>query len=256
MENGGLVYTGQLNLGSTGTMRIHDAARLTAVLVDTDAPPRITAGGGITFDGDEELFVQVAQGISATDESTWLDGFDDTGTSGTNPIANGTTVTGRTGQVALRTARGPSTVVEVGHIPLENGATKTTDTSVTSGVRLGVFGVDAPADRIDVTDPGASPGIPDWSPGAGGGGLVLGRGLGALGSALFGMFDAMPSSFACAGRSARRAPRCRCPVTSGPAPRTTTSSTGCGRGPEDAPALAGGTRRRGCTAPRWASTGR
>ena len=125
VENGGLVFTGQFNLGTTGTMRIHDAARLTAVLVDTAAPPQITAGGGITFDGDEELFVQVSPGIGAADESTYLDGFDDATSRGTNPIANGTPVVGRTGQVALRTARGPSTVVDVGHIPLEGAATCT-----------------------------------------------------------------------------------------------------------------------------------
>lgn len=47
IESGGLVFTGQFDLGSTGTMRIHDAARLTAVLADPDNPPRITAGGGI-----------------------------------------------------------------------------------------------------------------------------------------------------------------------------------------------------------------
>ena len=194
VENGGLVFTGQFDLGTTGTMRIHDAARLTAVLVDTDTPPQITAGGGITFDGDEELFVQVAPGISATDESTYLGGFDESGTSGTNPIANGTTVTGRNGQVALRTARGPSTVVDVGHIPLLNGATNTTGTSVQSEVRLGVFSVDAPADHTEVTVAQETPDVPAWSPSAGG--LVLGGGVSALGSALFDVFDAAMLSFA------------------------------------------------------------
>ena len=148
LENGGLVFTGQLDLGTTGTMRIHDATRLTAVLADSDAPPQITAGGGITFDGDEELFLQVAPGITETNERTYLDQL---ATADGNPIANGTPVTGRTGQVALRTARGPSMVVDVGHIPLVDRATHATATVVTSGMRLGAFTLDAPEDLSDLT---------------------------------------------------------------------------------------------------------
>ena len=196
IESGGLVFTGQFNLGTTGTMRIHDAARLTAVLADADAPPRITAGGGITFDGDEELFVQVAPDISAADETTYLGGFDDTGADGTNPIANGTSVTGRTGRVALRTETGLSTVVAVGHIPLSSGATNTTGTVVTSGVRLGEFSLDAPADATDLTLDGL-PQIPMLSHGAPSGlGMTLGGGVSALGAALFDVFDAEPVSIA------------------------------------------------------------
>ena len=211
VENGGLVFTGQFNLGTTGTMRIHDAARLTAVLVDTAAPPQITAGGGITFDGDEELFVQVSPGIGAADESTYLDGFDDATSRGTNPIANGTPVIGRTGQVALRTARGPSTVVDVGHIPLEGAATCTAigcpevvgsttwtaGTVVTSGVRLGVFTLDAPEDLAEVAISPETLGT-DGTGAAGGGGpgLSLGGGVGALGSAAFSVFDSHTLAFA------------------------------------------------------------
>lgn len=196
LESGGLVFTGQFDLGTTGTMRIHDAARLTAVLADPDAPPRITAGGGITFDGDEELFVQVAPDIGAQSEAAYLGGFDDSGANGTNPIANGTPVTGRTGQVALRTATGPSTVVDVGHIPLSNGATNTTGTVVTSGVQLGELSLDAPADATDLTVDGL-PTIPMFSRGARSGpGLTLGGGVSALGAALFDVFEAEPVSFA------------------------------------------------------------
>ena len=196
LESGGLVFTGQFDLGTTGTMRIHDAARLTAVLADPDAPPRITAGGGIAFDGDEELFVQVAPDISGADEATWLGGFDDSGANGTNPIADGTPVTGRTGQVALRTARGPSTVVDVGHIPLSNGAAKTANTMVASGVRLGKLSLDSPADATDLTLDGL-PRIPVFSHGAQGEpGMTLGGGVSALGAALFDVFEAGPASFA------------------------------------------------------------
>ena len=196
LESGGLVFTGQFNLGTTGTMRIHDAARLTAVLADPSAPPQITAGGGITFDGDEELFVQVAPDISAADETTYLGGFEDSSASGTNPIANDTPVTGQTGQVALRTARGASTVVDVGHIPLSDGDTNTASTVVTSGVRLGEFSLDAPGDATDLTVDGL-PTIPMFSQGAQSGtDLTLGGGVSALGAALFDVFDAEPASFA------------------------------------------------------------
>ena len=192
VENGGLVFTGQFNLGTTGTMRIHDAARLTAALVDAAAPPQITAGGGITFDGDAELFVQVSPDITDANETTYLNGFATSGTGGTNPIAHGTAVTGPTGttQVALRTARGPSTVGEVGHIPLVNGATNTAGTSVTSGVRLGVFTLDAPEDLTDLTvSPETLEATGTSAVGQGGSGLSLGGGVGALGSALSDLFD-------------------------------------------------------------------
>ena len=177
LENGGLTFTGQFNLGTTGSMRIHDAARLTAVLADASAPPQITAGGGITFDGDEELFLQVAPGIIATSEQTYLNQLN---TASGNPIANGTPVTGRTGQVALRTSRGPSTVVDVGHIPLQDGNTQTTGTSVTGGVRLGVMSLDAPSDLDDV----AIPILPRGGPT-----LALGGGVAGLGAALFSVLD-------------------------------------------------------------------
>ena len=199
VENGGLVFTGQFNLGTTGTMRIHDAARLTAALVDPAAPPQITAGGGITFDGDAELFVQVSPDITEANETTYLNGFETSGTGGTNPIAHGTEVTGPTGttQVALRTARGPSTVGEVGHIPLVNGATNTAGTVVTSGVRLGVFTLDAPEDLTDLTVSPETLEVTGTNPvRQGGPGLLLGGGVGALGSALSDLFDNGVPAFA------------------------------------------------------------
>lgn len=177
LENGGLTFAGQFNLGTTGTMRIHDAARLTAVLADPSAPPQITAGGGITFDGDEELFLQVTPAITATGEQRYLNQLR---TANGNPIANGTPVRGRTGQVALRTARGPATVVDVGHIPLDNGATQATGTIATAGVRLGVMSLDAPSDL----DEAAIPILPSAGPR-----LSLGGGVSGLGASLFSLLD-------------------------------------------------------------------
>ena len=196
IESGGLVFTGQFNLGTTGTMRIHDAARLTAVLADPDAPPKITAGGGITFDGDEELFVQVAPDISAAEEAAYLNAFENSAANSTSPIADGTPVTGLTGQVALRTARGPSTVVDIGRISLSDGRTSTARTLVTSGVRLGKFSLDAPGDATDLTVDGL-PTIPVFSHGPqSGSGLTFGGGVAALGAALFDVFEAESASFA------------------------------------------------------------
>ena len=196
LENGGLAFTGQFNLGSRGTMRIHDSARLTAVLVDPSAPPRITAGGGLTFDGDEELFVQVAPGTSADRERTYRGRLRWTSV---NPITNGTQVTGRNGRVALRTARGPSTVVEVGHIPLRNGRTHRSGTVVNSGVRLGEFNLDAPANLGDLTAgtgtvAGGAASLLSTSGASDD--LMLGGGVAQLSTALFGVFDAEVAEYA------------------------------------------------------------
>ena len=148
LEGGGLTFTGHFNLGNTGTMHIHDAARLSAVLENPSEPPRITAGGGITFDGDEELFVQAASTVDTRSVQTWLGGFTSAALA---PIADGTPIQGRTGQVALRTAYGPSTVVEVGHIPLSEGKTQVAGTMVDITMSLGVTDLDAPANLSELT---------------------------------------------------------------------------------------------------------
>ena len=194
LENGGLSYSGHFNLG-TGSMRIHDAARLTAVLDNPNAPPRITARGGLTFDGDEELFVQVTSAVSAARQSTYLSQLNRTAV---NPITHGTRIRGRTGRVALRTAHGTSRVVEVGHIPLTAGRTRAPGTVVRSGVRLGVVSLDAPANLSDLTTTTSTltggvtsllstPGEPD---------LVVGGGVAQLGATLFGTFDAEVPTYA------------------------------------------------------------
>ena len=199
VQNGGLTFTGQFNLGPRGTMRIHDSARLTAVLATPSAPPRITAGGGLTFDGDAELFVQVATGITLAQERAYLT-QSRFRLVNVNPIANGTRVTARTtGPVALRTARGPSAVVEVGHIPLlATGRTRTAGTVVRSGVRLGVFDLDAPANLGDLSA-GAdtvAAGAVSLLSASGESDLMLGGGVAELGAALFGVFDAEVPEFA------------------------------------------------------------
>ena len=199
VENGGLAFTGQFNLGPRGTMRIHDSARLTAVLANPSTPPRITAPGGLTFDGDAELFVQVARGVTLAQERAYLtqNQFRRVNVS---PIANGTRVTARTaGPVALRTARGSSTVVEVGHIPLlANGRTRTPGTMVTSGVRLGVFDLAAPANLGDLSAGADSlaAGVSSLLSAPGESDLMLGGGVAKLGAALFGVFDAEVPEFA------------------------------------------------------------
>lgn len=198
VENGGLTFTGRFNLGSRGTMRIHDSARLTAVLANPSARPRITAPGGLTFDGDAELFVQVAPGITLAQERAYLTQNQFRRVNVT-PIANGTRVTARTtGPVALRTARGPSSVVKVGYIPLANGRTRTAGTVVTSGVRLGVFDLAAPANLGDLSAGADSlaAGVSSLLSAPGESDLMLGGGVAELGAALFGVFDAEVPEFA------------------------------------------------------------
>ena len=199
VQNGGLTFTGQFNLGPRGTMRIHDSARLTAVLATPSAPPRITAGGGLTFDGDAELFVQVATGITLAQERAYLT-QSRFRLVNVNPIANGTRVTARTtGPVALRTARGPSAVVEVGHIPLlATGRTRTAGTVVRSGVRLGVYDLAAPPNLGDLSAAADSlaAGVSSLLSAPGESDLMLGGGVAELGAALFGVFDAEVPEFA------------------------------------------------------------
>ena len=199
VENGGLTFTGRFNLGSRGTMRIHDSARLTAVLANPSARPRITAPGGLTFDGDAELFVQVAPGITLAQERAYLTQNQFRRVNVT-PIANGTRVTARTtGPVALRTARGPSSVVKVGYILLANGRTRTAGTVVvTSGVRLGVFDLAAPANLGDLSAGADSlaAGVSSLLSAPGESDLMLGGGVAELGAALFGVFDAEVPEFA------------------------------------------------------------
>ena len=194
LENGGLTFSGHFNLGS-GSMHIHDPARLTAVLDITSAPPRITATGGLRFDGEEELFVQVTSNITAGHEETYLGRLRSTRF---NPITNGTPIQGRTGQVALRTAHGPSTVVEVGHIPLSSGETRTAGTVVTSGVRLGVVDLGAPEDFGDLYTGfrTVTPGLPSSASTWRGPDLMLGGGVAELSAALFGIFNAEITQFA------------------------------------------------------------
>ena len=198
VENGGLTFTGQFNLGPRGTMRIHDSARLTAVLANPSARPRITAPGGLTFDGDAELFVQVAPGITLAQERGYLT-QSRFRLANVNPIRNATPVTARTaGPVALRTVRGPSSVVEVGHIPLANGRTQMAQTVVRSGARLGVFDLDAPANIGDLTAGAATvaSGAASLLDAASEPGLRLGGEVAALGAALFGVFDAEVTEYA------------------------------------------------------------
>ena len=195
VENGGLAFTGQFNLGANGRVTIHDSARLSAVLANPNAPPRITAGGGLVFEGDKELFVQVAPGISAENWREWLGGFRNPDL---NPIADGTPVRGLPGPVALRTAHGTSRVVEVGQIPLRNGATRTAGTNVRSGVRLGVFDPDAPEDfeMLGSSLDGNERRQPSSLSARSGPGLALGGGVSALGAAVSDVFDAELPQFA------------------------------------------------------------
>ena len=194
LENGGLTFSGTFNLGS-GSMHIHDSARLTAVLENPSAPPRIIARGGLRFDRDEELFVQVTPAITAAGEQRYLSRLR---RHSDNPVMHGTPIQGPTGQLALRTAHGPSRVVEVGHIPLSNGRAQVPGTVVTSGVRLGAVNLGSP-ENFDNLYSGfrtVTRGLPSSASTWGGPDLMLGGGAAELSAALFGIFDAEITRFA------------------------------------------------------------
>ena len=76
LEEGGLTLAGHLNLGADGTLTVHDESRLTVevgdITEDTMDHGRITAGGGVVYEGLEaqeapELFMQI--GADATDNA-------------------------------------------------------------------------------------------------------------------------------------------------------------------------------------------
>ncbi len=68
LEEGGLELRGRVDLGAEGTVTVHDAARLTILVGDVTENPddhgSITAGGGVTFqqqeEGERTIYVQVA----------------------------------------------------------------------------------------------------------------------------------------------------------------------------------------------------
>ena len=74
LEEGGLTVAGHLNLGAEGTVTVHDGSRLAIevgdVTVDAADHGRITAGGGVIYQGQEApaLYVQVAADAAANRE--------------------------------------------------------------------------------------------------------------------------------------------------------------------------------------------
>lgn len=70
IENGSLIVAGHLDLGSTGEVTVHNHSKLVFefgnFIVDSNQQGRITAGGGVKFDGDSdpEISLQLTAGMS------------------------------------------------------------------------------------------------------------------------------------------------------------------------------------------------
>ena len=66
IEEGGLVITGHMNLGATGTVEVQDGTQLTGLLTQ-GGTPKITAGGGTTVQTGGEITMQKSDGAGAID---------------------------------------------------------------------------------------------------------------------------------------------------------------------------------------------
>ena len=178
IEDGGLNVRGHVDLGADGTVTVEDAGRLTMEVGDVGTDPgdhgQVTAGGGVTIEGDDPA-VFAAYDPSLTDaQRTAAQAH--LQAQGFTPFS-GTTVTASSGaDVALRTEDESGQVADVGSV---------------AGV--GTASLDAGADLASAEETGTAPPptTPD-EPAAAGGGGGSGAGGAVVGGALalaFLLFD-------------------------------------------------------------------
>ncbi|MCY4438761.1 MAG: hypothetical protein OXE53_00910 [Deltaproteobacteria bacterium] len=109
IEDGILMFAGDFNLGSDGTMTIHDGARVAAVLTgeNKDDPPQIIAGGGIMAQDGQgnpaalEIYLQADETVdqaTRADQATLQQ-------MAQNVIAEGTPITTVGSEVAIKSER-------------------------------------------------------------------------------------------------------------------------------------------------------
>ena len=180
IEEGSLNVRGHVDLGDEGTVTVEDAGRLTMEVgdlgTDADDHGRVTAGGGVTLEGDEPaVFAAYDPGLSdaqmdSAQEHLQSDGF--------TPFSEGTEVTASSGAaVTLRTETATGEEAVVGTI---SDGTATLD----EGMDLGREPL--PMEPEEPTEP------EEEAAGGGGGsdgsGIVVGGALG-LAFLLFDLFD-------------------------------------------------------------------
>ena len=192
IEEGSLNVRGHVDLGDEGTVTVEDAGRLTMEIGDVgndaDDHGQVTAGGGVTLEGDDPaVFAAYDPGLTdaqreAAQTHLQSDGF--------TPFSEGTAVTASSGaEVTLRTENesGEETVV---------GSVSDGTAVLDEGSDLGLAGETGPAPAApeEPMEPAEPEEPSDEQPSAGGGGGSDGAALavgGALGLAflLFDLFD-------------------------------------------------------------------
>ena len=163
VEEGTLVFAGDFNLGSEGTMTVYDGARVAALLTDEnkDDPPQITAGGGIIAQDAEGNPVELEMYLQA-DETVDEETRSDQATiqqMAQNVIAEGTPIRSAGNEVVLKKELEDETSETIGSITVAEDGTRG-ETTVESGVSLN------PAKRAEEKSKSRSKGIIFGSAGA------------------------------------------------------------------------------------------
>ena len=205
LEEGGLTVAGHLDLGAEGTVTVHDGSRLAIevgdVTVDAADHGRITAGGGVIYQGQEApaLYVQVAadaaanrEGIEAALQESPIAVLGE-GT-GVSQRADADSEPSAAAEVVLRTAGAGGEAQDVG--VLSGGTARV---QLAEGQALGVAAnPEPPAPAPAPADMPAAPAAPEGGGGSSSsksGALLIGGGA-LLAAYLFDLFDAEEATFA------------------------------------------------------------
>ena len=181
LEEGGLTVAGHLNLGSEGTLTVQDQGRLAIEVGDITADPekhgRITAGGGVTFQGEAAPAVSLQLSQAAVTNQEAVQAALQQGDAPIKVLGEGTEVMTRAGvdsepvaaeTVTLTTpgAGGAEPEQQVGTLSRDGNAI----VQLAAGQNLGV--VETPAPPAPPAPPATTPTpvSPDGGGGGGGGG--------------------------------------------------------------------------------------
>ena len=216
LEQGGLTLAGHLDLGEEGTLTVHDESRLTIevgdITADDDDHGRITAGGGVIFDGLDEqdspgLFMQI--GADAVDNRDDIQATLQQEAAAIDVLGGNTRVRRRTdadsqpvaAETILRTVGEDGTTRDIGTLSDDGTAVVELD----EGESLGVVGMpaqDATASMCRTGEVGTPPNCrpaPRTSDDDGSdvGAILIGSGaVAALAVYLFDLFDSEEPAFA------------------------------------------------------------
>ena len=179
--DGGLVITGHMDLGQTGTVEVQDGTRLTGLLTQ-GGTPKITAGGGTTVETGGAITMQKSEDAGAVDTAQAVTTFlEDANVQGGAPLM-------------VQTQDGDGSLTDLASFdPSANTATAMATASV--GTRAAEDFPDedsvgsAPATGTPATGTPGTGGSGGGGSGVGAGGAVIGVGMLAL---IFALFDFGP----------------------------------------------------------------